>query len=379
MLRRTFYSMLMILALVSASKSASAHDSDIDLDDHTLFIDTDDSHDAVIVRVKPDRPDKIEVLVLQFDNPFDLFSFASEEEAIDAADDFRDRDYDLDDVDFIDIRSFGGDDWLMIDSALDIPTKMVAGTGDDFVLGGSHDDEIWGDDENVTSGANGGEDTLYGHDGEDEIHGGPQDDYIHGGLKDDDLFGDDGLDTLLGHSGDDIMDGGNHDDIMNGGSDHDEMFGGAGDDEMDGGSGNDTMWGGADDDEMEGGNGDDEMHGEGGHDDLFGQDGQDDLYGEAGNDLLDGSFDGEIDLMVGGSGLDEFVNRYYENRTYTYYRAHYYYVPRVVVDGFRVRIVYERQVVWVPVTGTYQYNFEVEIVQDYSNLDGDFFSPVEID
>lgn len=376
MLRRTFFALLMILALGNASRSASAHDSDVDLDDNVLTIESDDSHDILVVRPNPNDPDEIEVLIMQFDDPVNLFDFASEEEAIDAADDFRDEYYDADDVDAIEIYALGGDDWVLITSNL--PCKIVGGNGGDWIYSGNGPDVIWGDDEWVTSGVVGGEDTIAGRGGVDEIHGGPFDDEIRGGTSGDILYGDDGEDTIFGDSGDDDIYGGNHKDTLFGGSDNDDMFGGSGDDDMDGGPGNDTMWGGWHNDTMTGGTGHDELHGEHGDDDLFGEEGQDDLFGGNNNDYLDGGYDGEIDVLEGGSGVDEFVNRYFEVRTYTYYRAEYYYVPTVVWVRGLPRITYVRQVIWVPVSGTYEYNFEVEFLNDYSAADGDILSPVEV-
>ncbi len=87
-------------------------------------------------------------------------------------------------------------------------------------------------------------------------------------------------------------------DKIDGNIGNDEIFGDnlnnqeGGDDRLTGGAGNDTLLGGV------------------GNDQLFGGDDNDTLYGDAGNDTLsgsDGSDQGEIDVIIGGTGADRFI------------------------------------------------------------------------
>lgn len=73
-----------------------------------------------------------------------------------------------------------------------------------------------------------------------------------------------------------------------------------------GGSGNDTLIGNIKTDYLEGNDGNDVLIGGDGNDTLYGGSGLDRLYGQAGNDFLDGGYDGQKDIMIGGAGADEF-------------------------------------------------------------------------
>lgn len=378
MLKKVFFTMLLLLAVVSNAKFSHAHDSDVDLDDHVLIIETDDSHDIVVVRVDPNDADEIEVLILQFDDPVSLLDFNSEEEIIDAADDFRNEYEDIDDVNSIEVYTLGGKDTIIIGAGLQIPCKLVGGDDDDFIFGSSVADEIYGDGENV-NGPESGDDEINANAGDDTVYGGPGDDDINGGLHNDTLFGNAGADNIRGWSGDDEIHGGAGDDDLYGNSGNDDLYGDSGEDDMDGGADNDDMWGGSGDDNMYGGTGDDDLHGDSGDDDLYGEAGRDAMFGGNDNDFLDGSYDGETDLMEGGNGADEFVNRYFENRSYTYWEPIYIRVPMWVFNGGRFRVIYENRLVgWITRTGTYQATLEVETVVDYNSVQGDTLSPVEI-
>ena len=65
-------------------------------------------------------------------------------------------------------------------------------------------------------------------DGDDEVLGGAGDDTFSGMAGSDVLFGGAGADTLLGYSGDDVLDGGDGDDALSGGDGADVLFGRAG-------------------------------------------------------------------------------------------------------------------------------------------------------
>ena len=76
-------------------------------------------------------------------------------------------------------------------------------------------------------------------DGDDEVLGGAGDDTFSGMAGSDVLFGGGGADTLLGYSGDDVLDGGDGDDVLSGGDGADVLFGRAGVDVLLGGPGDD--------------------------------------------------------------------------------------------------------------------------------------------
>lgn len=396
MLKRIFFTLLLLLAIVSSGRFSHAHDSDVDLEDHVLRIETDDSHDIVVVRVNPEDADEFEVLILQFDDPVSLFDFNSEEALFDAADDFRDEYENIEDVDSIEVYTLGGNDVIIMDTGSLIPCKLVGGDDDDYIVGSHAADEIYGDGENP-AGPESGDDEINANSGDDLVRGGPGDDDINGGLGNDTLHGDAGEDFVRGWSGDDTIYGGTEDDDLYGNSDNDEMYGGPGEDDMYGGSGDDEMYGGNGDDDMDGGSGDDEMWGEANHDimfgdtgddDLYGGNGDDELYGEAGrdalfgganNDLLDGSYDGEVDAMEGGSGADEFIHRYFEYRSVTIMTWQTVRQPRWTwVNGFPVlRWINVR--IRVPRTITFRSTLETESVVDNNLAEGDELTAVEIE
>jgi Ca2+-binding RTX toxin-like protein len=76
------------------------------------------------------------------------------------------------------------------------------------------------------------------------------------------------------------------------------------------GNGNDVVYGGYGDDVIHGGAGDDKLYGGYGQDKLYGDGGTDVLYGQYGNDYLDGGYDVNEDYLIGGSGMDTFVQHY---------------------------------------------------------------------
>jgi Ca2+-binding RTX toxin-like protein len=82
------------------------------------------------------------------------------------------------------------------------------------------------------------------------------------------------------------------------------------DNDLFGNAGNDSIWGYDGLDMLAGGIGDDILWGGSARDQLFGDLGRDQLCGEAGNDRLDGGFDGLLDVLNGGEGADQFVQRY---------------------------------------------------------------------
>ena len=193
--------------------------------------------------------------------------------------------------------------------------------GDEFatvenVTGSDHDDRLAGDDR-PAGASTGGDNTLMGGDGDDEIYGG-------GG--DDTLNGDEGADALYGGAGDDELNGGAGDDELIGGPGKDEFIGGDGDDTVSYATTRDEKvtvdltWTSSqaaadpnnpshsDGDHFPDGHGvenvigsprGDTIHGDDGPNKLWGGAGADTLNGGAGDDTIDGGPGG--DAISGGA------------------------------------------------------------------------------
>lgn len=220
----------------------------------------------------------------------------------------------------VEIYGGDGDDTIQTDGG---NTKLVGGSGTDWILGGNGEDLIFGDDEtyysynsdgddtihgrsgNDTIIAGGGNDTVYGDEGTDTIHGLDGDDTIRGGTEKDYLFGDSGDDTIHGDEGDDSIYGGNGDDIIYGGIGNDEINGGSGSDDLFGNSGDDEIYGLSGNDAIDGGSGNDKINGGDGDDILYGNYGDDLIYGSDGHDIIDGG--SGYDTLRGGDGDDTYI------------------------------------------------------------------------
>ncbi len=190
---------------------------------------------------------------------------------------------------------------------------LLAGYGDDTVIGGVRDDVL-----HVSGGAN----RVNALAGDDTVA------YIITGVANT-LNGGGGDDVLLAQSDNSplyfIVDGANGrvDDgslsvitgferyEARGGSLADIASLGAGDDTFRGGGGNDTGFGMDGQDLLMGLTGDDMLYGGGGNDTLYGGAGHDTLDGGDGNDVINGG-QGQ-DLRTGGAGADVFVFGLTEN------------------------------------------------------------------
>ncbi len=174
---------------------------------------------------------------------------------------------------------------------------------------------------------------FFGEDGNDILKGGALADELNGGHGNDNLFGYGAADKLYGDSGDDVLWGGDGNDLLDGGSDDDKLFGEAGDDLLLGGAGDDKLIAGVGYDLLLGGTGKDQLYG-GADDDLLLGDASDiesdslRLSQLASAWLSSSSFsqriaearlalprssihdDGQVDLLVGGSGRDWFLDLY---------------------------------------------------------------------
>lgn len=150
----------------------------------------------------------------------------------------------------------------------------------------------------VTNGAVGGQDTVFGGEGDDRLYG---------GNADDELRGENGADTAEGNGARDLVFGGDGDDRLQGGSSPESSGSGFSQpdvgDEVHGGAGNDVILG---DNGTIAPSGLTTMTDAAtaattfGDDDLFGEGGTDQVYGQQGADDLDGG--GEADYLVGDLG-----------------------------------------------------------------------------
>ncbi|WP_286220915.1 VCBS domain-containing protein [Marinobacter apostichopi] len=88
--------------------------------------------------------------------------------------------------------------------------------GNDFLVGGSGDNELKGES---------GNDFLVGSGGNDKLKGGSGDDLLNGGTGNDEIQGEDGNDYLIGYWGDDKLQGGSGNDVLVGGIGNDVLEG----------------------------------------------------------------------------------------------------------------------------------------------------------
>lgn len=108
--------------------------------------------------------------------------------------------------DRLDASSFGG------------PVALVAGPGNDTLLGGSGADYfVDTEGQNVFKGG-AGNDLFFGGDGHDSIQGDAGDDQIYAGGGNDTLLGGDGNDVLIGQAGRDVLTPGAGNDQVDGGT-----------------------------------------------------------------------------------------------------------------------------------------------------------------
>ena len=204
-----------------------------------------------------------------------------------------------------------GNDTIRIDSAVTIAVELSGGLGDDELFAGGGAALLRGDegDDLLMGGAS--DDQLFGGTGADTLLGEGGNDLLEGNDGDDMLDGGDGEDTLRGGQGIDMLVGGRDQDLLEGGDGDDFLQGDRGDDILRGGAGNDQLMGGRGDDLLEGGDGDDQINGDIGDDTIYGGAGNDRIDGGLGNDTIDGGLadvviDGALDAdtITGGAGDD---------------------------------------------------------------------------
>lgn len=241
--------------------------------------------------------------------------------------------------------------WHLRNAGQMFGVAVVAGPGDDSVIGGEIADHLIGGADNDTlNGAAGGDwlwgdekygggtssspiytgnDKLSGEEGNDVLVGGDGDDSLSGGSDNDELWGDGilpadtsrmGVDTLIGGKGRDTLHGGPSNDTLYGGTTKsdstlygNELHGDAGDDTIYGDAGNDTIDGGKDKDRLIGNFGNDSIKGDDGDDIIYGDlevqldisNGKDSIDGGDGKDLIYGG--GSADSIIGGAGDDNLL------------------------------------------------------------------------
>jgi len=113
--------------------------------------------------------------------------------------------------------------------------------GDDTIIGGNANDELFGGADNDLIEGGGGANHLRGESGNDTLTAGGGADTLDGGTGNDSLTSGSGNDMLYGEDGDDILLGGAGLDNLNGGDGNDSLVGGAGNDTLTGGNGNDIF------------------------------------------------------------------------------------------------------------------------------------------
>lgn len=230
--------------------------------------------------------------------------------------------------------------------------NYIAGSGDDFVLGNTADNDLEGRAGDDTLLGTLGNDRLSGGEGNDILDGGPGEDMLYGGLDLDELFGGPGNDALYGGEGNDLLHGGEGADSLYGEGGRDtatyvrshkgvivrlhslQASGGDADgdifaglvgvsytdadgvthteslpdiENLDGSFHDDILAGDRRDNVLDGGFGDDILYGGpgGGNDLLIGGPGDDVLYGGLGDDRLYGVYGN--DTLFGGAGEDRLV------------------------------------------------------------------------
>ncbi|WP_213544609.1 M10 family metallopeptidase C-terminal domain-containing protein [Vannielia litorea] len=226
---------------------------------------------------------------------------------------------------------------------------IAQGTVIENVIGGSGNDDIWGNDANNNIQGGGGSDWYYEGLGNDTFNGGGGTDRVIFGIDtggitvtdmgggaievtsslgtdtytsvefyqftDDTLtysemldlaggpiVGNDGPNTLDGTAGDDEIQGLGGSDVLRGLAGNDLIFGGDGNDRILGGDNDDTIYGQNGSDQIWGGSGIDTINGGPGFDVIRGEGGDDVLLGFTGNDAISGG-DGD-DRIQGGDGHD---------------------------------------------------------------------------
>lgn len=264
-----------------------------------------------------------------FSDPFDTAIFSEiEVQILTAQDDTLDASNDTVGVRVLagagDDTLLGGDGGDTIDGQAGQDT-IAGGAGGDLLVGGDDQDQIiiedqFGDDTIVGSEGGVDSDTLDGSTLTENVNvlfnGDEQGNVTNPGGDDAEFFqieairtgsGQDTIDASADSAGTDI-DSGAGDDTITGGAGEDTIVGGEGDDTIFGGDEQDLIDGGDDDDVLDGGNNTDTIIGGDGNDSITDTGGvlsDDTIFGGAGDDTIDGGI--REDSIEGGDG-DDLIN-----------------------------------------------------------------------
>lgn len=184
------------------------------------------------------------------------------------------------------VNALGGDDTVAY-IITGVANTLNGGSGDDVLLAQSDNSPLYF----IVDGSNGRVDDgslsmIIGFERYD-ARGGSLNDIASLGTGNDSFYGGNGDDTAFGASGDDLLYGGWQADEIFGGDGNDRLFGQRHDDQVFGGAGNDHLYGGRESDE------------------LYGGDGRDTLRGDQGSDILTGGAGADVFLFsVAEDGLD---------------------------------------------------------------------------
>lgn len=293
------------------SPDISKEDSDEDFE-VVEVIGTDRAETVTIRLFTENNRDRVEIQVDYLDRDGDEES--------------TDREYDLDDVDFVAFAGFGGNDRVTVvtDQSFSVTSEFLLNDRPNpfgfYCLLGDGDDQF-SNHSALASYAEGGHgrDTLRGGSNSDILRGNPVG-HVHPFYGH--SFADDAMDYVAGNGGDDlligeIVDGGPGDDILLGGDVRDGLlfsmlaFGGDGNDWIEGSPGVDIIYGGPGNDVIVGLEGENTIYGGDGHDLLFAafveefnlSNAGSLIMGEEGNDVMIGS--SNDDELHGGNGDDE--------------------------------------------------------------------------
>jgi Ca2+-binding RTX toxin-like protein len=230
------------------------------------------------------------------------------------------------DVQRVQVRAYGGDDVVRIDSSLDmlsLRSAIDSGDGNDTVVTGAGSDTINGGAGNDYLRSEGGDDRVLGDAGNDIIDGGVGDDHLEAGAGNDRVYGRGGDDYCDSGEGNDRVDAGDGADQLADAAGRDILYAGEGNDKgtftdrgaIHGGGGNDKftatagayLYGDDGNDTLTGlrvlgGEGSDSINGTARNDVLRGQGGDDLIYGRGGRDLIMG--DAGADALYGGAEID---------------------------------------------------------------------------
>ncbi len=198
--------------------------------------------------------------------------------------------------------------------------SVEAGDGNDQVFGGAGDDKLYGDNKNAS--------TVFGMSYDDKIEGGAGYNQIWGGTGDDLLYaadedqlanapgstvgsyssrieGGDGADMIYGTQGKDFLSGGFESDYIDSGAGGDFLLGGPGGDALLATGGNATLLGGHGNDVIDGGDGANWIEGGPGNDQIYARVGADTVYGGTTNESVKGGYKYLLDDLGGTRAVDE--------------------------------------------------------------------------